>query len=139
MFIQGSKEDMGPLAALVASRGIAAAAPSYALADPQDDRPGWPRNLHDAKCAVRFLRANSGALGIDKRRIAVLGHSSGAYLALMVGFTSHLKELEGDGPWQDQSSRVTAVVNIAGVCDRRAGLGTGTRYLLGAGYESQPV
>jgi dipeptidyl aminopeptidase/acylaminoacyl peptidase len=31
---------------------------------------------------------------------------------------------------------VAAVVNIAGVCDRRAGLGKGTANLLGPGYET---
>jgi dipeptidyl aminopeptidase/acylaminoacyl peptidase len=30
------------------------------------------------------------------------------------------------------------VVNIAGVCDRRGGLGTGTQNLLGKGFEDKP-
>ena len=44
---------------------------------------------------------------------------------MMVGLTPSLKELEGDGGWSEQSSRLMAVVNISGVCDRRGGPGHG--------------
>lgn len=136
-FTQGSKAGMATVARHLASRGIAAAAPNYLLADLAKGRPAWPGSLHDAKAVVRFLRARSKELALDPDRIAALGSSSGAYLALMVGFTPHLKELEGTGGWADPSSAVIAVVNIAGVCDRREGLGTGTRNLLGEGYEGK--
>lgn len=134
-FTGGDKSGMAKLATFLASKGFAAAAPGYYLANGNEDRPGWPKNVNDAKCAVRFLRAKAGDYSIDPKRVAGLGSSSGSYLAMMVGFTPHLKDLEGPGGWADQSSALSAVVNIAGVCDRRAGLGTGTMHLLGKGYE----
>ena len=43
---------------------------------------------HDAQAAVRFLRANATAYGVDPTRIAVAGTSAGAITALNVGFDS---------------------------------------------------
>jgi acetyl esterase/lipase len=134
-FSGGDKGGMARIGAFMAAHGIAAVAPGYFLTDAQGEHPGWPKNVNDAKAAVRFVRFKSGEWHLDPARIAALGHSSGAYLALMVGFTPHLKELEGDGAAKDESSAVIAVVDISGVCDRRGSLGTTTAPLLGKGYE----
>jgi acetyl esterase/lipase len=128
---------MAKVGAFLASRGIAAVAPGYLLADKAGERPGWPRNVHDAKAAVRFVRSKSKEWHLDPERIAALGHSSGAYLAMMVAFTPHLKELEGEVAAREEPSGVRAVVEISGVCDRRRSLGTGTLALLGKGYEGK--
>jgi acetyl esterase/lipase len=136
-FTGGSKGGMARVCAVLADKGFAAAAPGYYLARPKEDKAGWPQNVQDAKCAVRFLRAHAKEYHLDGDRVAGLGHSSGAYLALMVGLTPGKKDLEGDGGWAEQPSRLTAIVNIAGVCDRRGGLGTGTLNLLSKGYEDK--
>lgn len=136
-FTGGSRSGMARMGGFLASRGFAAAAPGYLLADKEGEHPGWPRNLQDAKAAVRFVRSKSKEWHLDPARVAALGHSSGAYLALMVGFTPHLKELEGEGAAREESSSVQAVVDIAGVSDRRRSLGTGTVALLGKGYEEK--
>jgi len=136
-FTGGSKTGMARVCAFLADKGIAAAAPGYYLARPKEGKPGWPQNIHDAKCAVRFLRAHAKQYHLNGDRIAGLGHSSGAYLALMVGLTPTVEELEGEDGWAEQSSRLSGVVNIAGVCDRRGSLGTGTLNLLGQGYEDK--
>ena len=136
-FTGGDKAGMARVGALLASKGIAATAPNYFLADKAGERPGWPRNLHDAKAAVRFVRSQATEWGVDGNRLAGLGSSSGAYLALLVGFTPHLRELEGEGAAREQSSALRAVVDLAGVSDRRKSLGTGTLALLGKGYEEK--
>ncbi|MGE3804001.1 MAG: alpha/beta hydrolase fold domain-containing protein, partial [Gemmataceae bacterium] len=137
-FTGGKKDSMARVCAFLADKGLAAAAPGYYLANPKEDKPGWPQNVNDAKCAVRFLKANAKMYHLDPDRFAGLGHSSGAYLALMTGLTPGLKDLEGKGGWAEASSSLAAIVNIAGVCDRRAGLGTGTQSLLGKGYQDKP-
>ena len=134
-FTGGNKARSSRQCAYLASRGFAVAAPNYYLANADQDRQGWPRNIHDAKCVVRFLREHAEKYHLDGKRIAAAGHSSGAYLALMVGLTADKPDLEGNLGWPRQSSHVSAIVDVAGVCDRRAGLGTGTRHLLGKGYE----
>ncbi|MBI5770462.1 MAG: alpha/beta hydrolase [Verrucomicrobia bacterium] len=77
----------------------------------------WPTNLHDCKNAVRFLRTHAKEWQVDPDRIAVAGGSAGGHLALMVGYTSGLKELEPDAPYPGVSSAVRAVINMYGISD----------------------
>lgn len=77
----------------------------------------WPAQVHDAKTAVRYVRTHAQALQIDPNRIAAAGDSAGAYLALMLALTAPEDGLEGDGEWQDASSRVQAAVSFYSACD----------------------
>lgn len=86
---------------------------------------------------TRFVRAQARELGVDGDRIVALGYSSGAYLAMMVGVTPNLPELEGPGWALSESSQVSAVVAVAGVYDRRRDIGLPLS-LLGKGYEDKP-
>lgn len=56
---------------------------------------GWPAQIHDAKAALRWMRANSAELGIDPDLIAVEGNSAGGHLALLVAGTAGVEELAG--------------------------------------------
>ncbi|WP_160146919.1 alpha/beta hydrolase [Thermomonospora echinospora] len=47
----------------------------------------WPAAVQDAKAAVRWLRANAGEYHLDPHRFAVVGSSSGGYLAAAVALT----------------------------------------------------
>ena len=83
-----------------------------------DDR--WPTNLFDCKNAVRFLRANAGKYGVDVDHIGVIGGSAGGHLALMVAYTSDVKELTPTAsPYPGVSDRVNCVVNLYGITDPR--------------------
>ena len=44
-----------------------------------------PRIVDDVESAYSWMRSQARTLGIDPHRIAVVGHSAGAYLALMCG------------------------------------------------------
>jgi acetyl esterase/lipase len=109
----GSRKGCLPMAFALADRGFVAAAVSYRFAP---DHP-FPAQVHDAKCAVRWLRANAAAHKIDSERIAALGYSAGGHLALLLGTTAGNRELEGDGGHAGHSSRVQAVVSYYGVSD----------------------
>jgi len=79
------------------------------------DKPGvWPRNIADCRDAVRWMRANAEALGLDPDRIAVAGGSAGGYLALMVGLSDD-KTGPGGDPSARHSAKVSAVVDMYGV------------------------
>lgn len=65
----------------------------------------------DAQTAVRFLRTNAAAYGVDPNRIAIGGSSAGAITALNVGYSSAA----------DPSARVRAALSLSG-----AQLGVGT-------------
>jgi acetyl esterase/lipase len=73
----------------------------------------WPAQIVDAKCAVRYLRANAKALDIDPGDIGIWGHSAGGHLASLVGTTG--PDAGWDiGPYLNQSSAVEAVADLAG-------------------------
>jgi len=75
----------------------------------------FPAQIHDIKAAIRFLRGNAVAFGYDAARLAILGTSSGAHLATVVGVTNGHDELEGDiGGYLEQSSDVQAIVSYYG-------------------------
>jgi acetyl esterase/lipase len=77
----------------------------------------WPTQLYDCKNAVRFLRANSWRYHVDPNHIGVIGGSAGGHLALMVGYTSHVAELEPAAPYPGISNDVQAVVDLYGLTD----------------------
>lgn len=96
-----------------AEHGFVAATASYRLSG---EAP-FPAAVEDVKCAVRWLRANAEKLGIDPNKIAVAGGSAGGHLALMIGYSSDVPELDGKGGGAETSSRVQAVVDLYGPTD----------------------
>ncbi len=123
----GSHDQLRPLAGALASQGYVVATVGYRMAP----RHRYPAQIQDAKCAVRWLRANAQRCQIDSERIGALGFSAGAHLALLLGLTEAQDGLEGDGGNPGQSSRVQAVVNISGPTDlRRPDLPESTRLIV---------
>ncbi len=96
-----------------AARGYVAATISYRLSGAAP----FPAAVEDAKCAVRWLRANAAKYNVDPEKIAVIGGSAGGHLAMMVGYSAGVAALEGKGGQPQASSRVQAVVNFYGVYD----------------------
>ena len=74
----------------------------------------WPKNLHDCKTAVRWVRANADKYQIDADHIGVIGGSAGGHLAAMVGVTGKADGLDPAGPYGEQSCAVQAVVDLYG-------------------------
>lgn len=101
-----------------AKRGYVAAAIDYRLTNVKDEsgqsKYSFPAQLHDAKCAVRWLRANAEKYKIDVNRIGAMGFSAGGNLALMLGLTDSSHGFEGGCGDIKISSRVQAIVNLDG-------------------------
>ncbi len=97
----------------LAGQGYVCMSINYLL-QPKDGPRIWPRNLHDCKTAVRWLRANAERFQLDKDHIGVIGGSAGGHLALMVGLTDKQSGLDPDGPYADQSCAVQAVIDLYG-------------------------
>ncbi|MDY3845496.1 MAG: alpha/beta hydrolase [Eubacteriales bacterium] len=55
----------------------------------------FPLPLLDARRAVRFVRANADAFGIDKDKIAVIGSSAGGHLAALL--STYRGKIDGEG------------------------------------------
>ena len=77
----------------------------------------FPAQLHDAKAAVRYLRAHAGELGVSTERIGVMGESAGGHIAALVGLTAHRPDLEGTHGVLGRSSAVDVVVDWYGPAD----------------------
>ncbi len=61
-----------------------------------------------------LLRANAAKYHLDPEHIGVWGGSAGGHLVALLGTTSGVKDFEGNGGNQDQSSRVQCVVDWFG-------------------------
>ena len=69
----------------------------------------FPMQIEDIKEAIRYLRAHAEEFGIDPERVAIMGESSGGYLAAFTAMTNGCAEYE-TGDHRDQSSDVRAAV-----------------------------
>jgi acetyl esterase/lipase len=121
---QGGRQAYRTQIEQAAARGYVAATISYRLMQfDQENRetttaaPIFPAQIHDAKAAVRWLRANAKKYTLDPERIGVWGSSAGGHLGALLGTSGDVEELEGSGGNLDQSSRVQAVVDWYGPTD----------------------
>jgi len=79
----------------------------------------FPAMIEDVKCAIRYLRAHAVSYNLDPQHIGAWGGSAGGHLVSLLGVTDPSDGLEGRGGYQDQSSRVQAVVDMFGPADIR--------------------
>lgn len=78
----------------------------------------FPAQVHDVKAAIRWLRAHAAEHAIDPGRIAIIGNSSGGWVASMAALTAGHDELEGlVGGHLTESSSVHAAVDLYGPTD----------------------
>jgi acetyl esterase/lipase len=112
-FRAGTRDGYDGLIKQLAARGYVAITVDYRLAP----KYPFPAAIHDVKAAVRWLRANAAKYHINPERIGVTGGSAGGHLALYLGVTGGVKELEGEGGNPTLSSKVNCVVNFYGPSD----------------------
>jgi acetyl esterase/lipase len=91
-----------------ARRGIATVSISYRLAPAHR----FPAPLDDVRHGLRHVRAHAHELGVDPGRIALLGLSAGAHLALLAHLARGVPELTPSLPpeLRDVSEEVRAVM-----------------------------
>ena len=117
--VLGNRKPTGPGALLdgprftavrdaLTARGVAVASIDYRLAP----AAAWPAPLTDARCAVRFLRANATALNLDPNRIAAWGVGVGGTLASLLGVAP-----PGAGQYASVPSTVRAVAAVSAPAD----------------------
>ena len=104
----GSRLDYGFVARAFAARGYVVVLPDYRLV-PQVRFPAF---LEDAAAAVRWTHDNIARYGGDPNRIAVAGHSAGAYLAVMLALDDRYMKAAGASP-----GVIKAAIGLAGPYD----------------------
>lgn len=98
----GSRKDYGFIARTFNDMGYVVAIPDYRLT-PETVYPGF---LHDSAAAVRSLVARVQEVGGDPNRIVLMGHSAGAYNAIMLAV---------DSRWlgEEDRSRIRGVIGLS--------------------------
>ncbi len=111
---QGSKEvaNLLPQVKALQAQGVLVLSVNYRLAPAYR----FPAMIEDAKCAVRYLRANAPAYRLDPQHIGAMGGSAGGHLAALLGLTDESAGWDV-GPYLTQSSQVQAVVDFFGPTD----------------------
>lgn len=104
------------------ARGFAVASISYRLSGQSalwgGEPVNFPAQIHDAKAAIRWLRAHADEYSIDVNRVAIWGSSAGGHLAALVGTSGNDPELDGNvGVDGAQSSAVQVAVDYYGPID----------------------
>jgi acetyl esterase/lipase len=99
----------------VRDKGYAVATINYRLGQ----EAGYPAAIEDVKAAVRFLRANASAYGLDPDHFAIAGESAGGYLACTVAATNDdefndEKFIGEDELDEEVSAQVQALVDFYG-------------------------
>ena len=116
-WVGGDKESYHPFMFHFTQAGIVCITINYRLAP----KNRFPAQIEDARCAVRWLRANAGKYHVDPHRIAAFGGSAGAHLVALLGTTNGSKRWEGSGGNPEQSSAICAMVCMSGPYDLSLG------------------
>jgi len=104
----------------LASAGYAVASINYRLV-PQYK---YPAQIEDLKCAIRFLRSNANVYGINGSEIFAFGTSAGGQLVAIAALTGSNSTFDV-GPYLNESSSLTAAVDMFGPADLTVGEGCG--------------
>jgi len=101
----------------LAERGFTVFDVEYRLA-PQ---PNWQTALGDVKCAVGWVKqhASTDDWNVDPKKVALLGRSAGAHLALMAAYTATADDLPSSCPSGGAAvdTSVEAVISLYGPTD----------------------
>jgi acetyl esterase/lipase len=98
-FTGGSRFDLSGHCKLFAEGGFVVSTIDYRLAPAYP----YPSAIEDAKAAVEWNISNAKELGIDPKKIILLGYSAGGTIALSTGLA--------------KDSQVAGIIDIAGITD----------------------
>ena len=90
-----------------AARGYVTLSIEYRLA--QESK--FPGAIEDVTCAIRWLRENGQRYSVDINRIALVGYSAGAHLAMLAGYGADQSALKGE---VDFTYQIKSIVNFYG-------------------------
>ena len=109
-YTKGNKRDYLVYTCAFAQKGYVTASLQYKFVNDVK----FPAQLYELKEAVKWLKQNADSFNIDTSKIALIGGSAGAHLALMGAYTADVKEFNEDST---VSYRVQAVVDLYGPVD----------------------
>lgn len=115
-WIGGGRKSFEPIAKALASHGYVVANLEYRLAT----EARFPGAVLDVKAALRWMRANAKALGLDPERIGAVGGSAGGHLVAMAASTPDDEDFSKKGNHPEQSDALQAAVIMGAGVDQVA-------------------
>lgn len=106
----GSKSHMKPLAQYIAAQGYSCFTVEYRLSD----EAKYPEGIYDIKEVIQYIKMNAAKFNVDSSKVAILGCSSGAQMATLVGTTNNNPKFEKESRY-NTSTTVHAIVNLDGI------------------------
>jgi acetyl esterase/lipase len=113
----GDKSTQADRCVYFAQFGVLVANINNRLTVKGDSTTLWPAYIEDSQLAVRWLRSNATALGIDPTRVCSIGFSSGSMMAMMVGYLNAIFPGDMADQITDQSPQVGCVIENFGPVD----------------------
>jgi acetyl esterase len=104
-FTGGTPNQFLTKAQYLASRGMVALTPEYRVKTRHNTMPD--KSIEDGKSAIRWVRMNAKALGVDPNRVVGSGGSAGATCAVLAALTD---DFEPEGEDRSVSSKPNALV-----------------------------
>ena len=108
----GKRSDYLPYLIDYAKKGFITVTVSYRLFR----QAIFPAAVQDVNCAVKWIKTNAAAYGIDPEKIVLIGGSAGGHLAMMIGYGGH-DELFNQDCTSESDSKVRGVINLYGPTD----------------------
>jgi acetyl esterase/lipase len=82
---RGSPRDHASISRYLAGQGYTVVAIAYRFAP----RDRFPAQLEDVRSALEFIRQNASKYEIDQTRMAIMGRSAGAHLAMLAAYSEN--------------------------------------------------
>lgn len=130
---KGDRADMMPIMIDLANRGYATATVSYRL------KELYPNCVEDVADAVDWFYVHGHEFGYDPDRIALVGASAGAHLAMIAAYG--WKDKTGRADSAEHTHRIKAVINIFGAVDLTTEFGQNeslVHHFMGMPYSENP-
>lgn len=90
-WLRNQRQQLAAWGERLAGEGVAVFAIDYRRSD---KGPSFPANLEDVWAAIDFVRARGAELGLDARRLGLLGASAGAHLSALAALTGEARGVE---------------------------------------------
>jgi acetyl esterase/lipase len=112
---RGGPKSYARIGPVLARHGIGLFAVTYRFAP----KTRYPAAVQDVRAAVQFIRSKGAGLGIDPKRLALMGDSAGGHLASLVALAGDGADFAGaaEDSYPGVSTRVKACVAVYAIHD----------------------